>query len=385
MTIEPDHSGILVKTEGQATEHYESCWCYPIFAKDSDSIQSFEPITFPLPVSKNGKWGAIDKSGKKVLDFNFSNPVLITEQGKVKLENFEWKNQQWEVVDTAFLTVIDSNGTVQEKIRVLDVYKGTFLASKDNYFWGLLDSELKTIFPFEYTSSHFQGKQFRFNPKGYITFRENKAEGLHGVVNHKGEVIIPFKWKLLSYLIEDEAHIYAANEHKKRGYIDINGRTVLPFIYEHLPRVLKDSNLVKTKDYTFFLNAQLQQIGPKYQAFNKEGDVYFFKQNGKWGIMDEHFKIIVPNKYNSIMDGPRIKDNPDFRSYIVVENGKYGLTTLKGENIITPQFECLCGLGYYAPSGYYVEFKKGEVSYKYNEKGELVEKGGKSSGACFCE
>ena len=375
---------VMTSPDGDAT-NYETCWCYTKFDGKSDSIIGYEPIVYPLPMKRLGKWGAIDKEGKTVLDFEFSKPVLLTENGRVKLENFEWIDHEWQVKDTGFVHLLDSAGNIESTYRVVDVHQGTFIASPDNYYWGLLNSNLETLLDFKYTSSHFQGEDFRFNEKGYVTFRENKVEGLHGVVNHKGEVIIPFKWKLLSYIITDENRIYAANEQKRRGYIDIHGRTVLPFIYEHLPRVVRDSNLVKTKDYTFFLDESLNQIGPKYQAFNKEGDVYFFKRNGKWGVMNENFEIIIPNTYTSIMDGPRLKDDPDFRSYIVVENGKYGLTTLKGENIIRPQFDCLCGLGYYAPSNYYVEFKKDDVSYKYNHKGELVEKGGKSGGACFCE
>ena len=383
LKIVADSSHFFVSTNTN-TLVIDDCWCFEK-ADNEEKITHLEPITYPLPVKHNGRWKFMNEDAQLLRRGSFDHPTLLTDKGLVRLENFEWINNHWTVKDTAFLHILDSAGQIKGTYRVVDVYKGTFLASSDNYFWGLLDSKMNTLVDFKYTSSHYQGENFRFNEKGYVTLRENKADGLNGVVDYKGNVILPFKWKLLSYVINDEDHIYAMNEYKKRGYIDIHGRTVLPFIYEHIPRELSDSNLVKTKDYTYFLDKGLNQIGPKYQAFNKEGNVYFFKRNGKWGVMDRNFEIIIPNKYSSIMDGPRLKDNPDFKSYIVVENGKYGLTTLKGENIIKPNYDCLCGLSYYAPADYYIEFKKDEVSYKFDHKGELIKKGGKSDAVCFCE
>jgi hypothetical protein len=61
------------------------------------------------------------------------------------------------------------------------------------------------------------------------------------------------------------------------------------------------------------------------------------------------------------------------------------MITPTGESIIKPLYECLCGLSYYAPDAYYIEFQKAGVSYKFNEEGELIEKGGKAGGHCFCE
>jgi hypothetical protein len=363
----------------------ENCWCYPSKYDSLGNPTELKAITYPLPVKKNGKWGAVDKEGNVVHDFTSEEPRLFTKDGSVLLKNFSIKNHEWSVQEESELLLLDSSGNVHSKYFVEDVYKGTFLASGDRDSWGLVDSELDIILPMKYIGAHHEGEQFRFSTKGYLSIRENKPESRFGAVNYKGKTIIPFKWKLISYVIEDEDHIYVMNEYLKRGYINIKGQTTLPFIYDKIPRELTDSNMVVTEKYTYFLDKNLKQIGPKYEAFERKGDLYFYKRNGLWGIMDLEYETIIPHQYSSIMDGPRIKGNKDFRCYIVVKNGLYGLITPEGENIIKPYYECLCGLSYYAPEGYYVEFQKANVSYKFDEKGELIEKGGKPGGHCFCE
>ena len=364
----------------------ENCWCYPSKIDSLGQVTELKPIIYPLPLQKNGLWGAVDKEGNIVQDFISNDPVLITTHGKVILKNFTIKDHYWDVTGDSYLSVLDSTGNEIKQYKVQDIYKGTFLASEDGDSWGLLNSSMSELLPFKYIGAHHEeGEQFEFSSKGYLSLRENKAESRFGAVNYLGKTIIPFKWKLISYIIEDEEHIYVMNEYLKRGYINIKGQTTLPFIYEKIPRVLTDSNMVVTEKYTCFLDKNLKQIGPKYQAFEKKGDLYFYKRDGKWGIMDENLKVIIPYQYSSIIDGPRIKDNPDFKCYVVVKNGHYGLITTDGETIIKPEYECLCGLSYYAPEGYYIEFQKAEVSYKFNEKGELIEKGGKPGGYCFCE
>ncbi|MBD3637040.1 MAG: WG repeat-containing protein [Crocinitomicaceae bacterium] len=368
-----------------AIQELEACWCYPVYKKDTDTVFSLKAITYPLPVKKSGLWGLINKQGVKVGDFNSNEPYLMTDSGKVKLLGFELENYQWKATDKSALSILDSNGTEKTKYYVASVYRGSFIASKDKKFWGMLNSEMKTLVDFNYAPSHHEGEDFHFSDKGYMTLRENKPGGLNGVVNYKGRVLIPFKWRLLSYVVKDEDYIYAMNDYFKRGYINIKGQTTLPFIYDMLPREITDSNQISTEKYTWFADEDLNQIGPKYQAYEQKGKLYFYKLDGKWGIKDINNKTIIPNIYSSIMDGPRIKDDKDFKCYIVVKNGKYGLINLDGSEIIKPAYDCLCGLNYYAPSGYYIEFKKDNVSYKFSKTGELVEKGGKSGGNCFCE
>ncbi|MBK6524300.1 MAG: hypothetical protein IPG07_01385 [Crocinitomicaceae bacterium] len=84
---------------------------------------------------------------------------------------------------------------------------------------------------------------------------------------------------------------------------------VVPLKYETCPMFLGPKNLVADENYTWFVNEKFEAISQKYQALEREGNVYFFKQNGKWGVADVDLKVIVPNVYSSIEYGPRLKAN----------------------------------------------------------------------------
>ncbi|MEO9531237.1 MAG: hypothetical protein ABJG68_12065 [Crocinitomicaceae bacterium] len=364
---------------------FEACWC-DISKEDSlGNPIILKPFTFPVPVKLNNEWKLLSKEGEIINDYTSTVPYIQKGGSIYELNGFYNNNHRWSVDSSSVLEQIDTLGTTTQVYYVQDIHKGTFLLTKDKLSWGMLNSEMKEILPFEYIAAHHENEQFHFSTKGYLSIRKNEVGSLFGAVDYKGKTIIPFKWKLISYVIEDEDHIYVMNEYLKRGYINIKGQTTLNFIYEKIPRILSDSNFVQTKDYVYFLDRNLKQIGPKYGSFERKGDVYFYQKDRKWGVMDLNYKPIIPNIYSSIMDGPRLKGNPDFKCYIVVKNGLYGLVTLEGENIIKPAYECLCGLSYFAPSSYYIEFKKADVSYKFDQDGNLIEKGGVGSKACFCE
>ncbi len=365
---------------------FQNCFCEVGETDSTGNIISLSPSFFPVPVQMNQDWGVLTKEGEFIKNNQNSAVADVhTTAGELYLEGFNWGNHQPQLGESPVLNLLDSNGVSARKLYVNDFFKNSFLVSEDQKSWGIVDAELKELLPLQYIAAHHEGEFFKFSSKGYLSLRKNEAGSLFGAVNYKGKTVIPFKWKLISYIIEDEDHIYVMNEYLKRGYINIKGQTTLPFKFKKLPRELSDSNMVETEHYTYFIDKDLKQIGPKYQAFEKKGDRIFYKKENRWGVLDAQNKEVIPCIYSSIMDGPRLKEDPSFKCYIVVKNGMYGLITTEGEEIIKPGYGCLCGLSYFAPSNYYIEFKKDDISYKFDHKGQLVEKGGKGSMACFCE
>jgi hypothetical protein len=378
---------LLINKDGTSLNKavFEECWCGISKVDSTGRPTILDPYTFPVPVKLNGDWMLLSEEGELKSEYKSIVPYLKAGSDKYELNGFSSNNYKWLVDSSAVIKQMDTLGLVSQLYKVQDIYKGTFLLTKDERSWGMLNSKLEEVLPFEYIAAHHKKEQFHFSTNGYLSIRKNEAGSSFGAVDYKGETIIPFKWKLISYVIEDEDHIYVMNQYLKRGYINIEGQTTLSFIYEKIPRVLADSNFVQTKDYVCFLDKNLKQLGPKYDAFEKKGDVYFYQKDRKWGILDLNYQAIIPSIYSSIMDGPRLKDDPSFKCYIVVKNGLYGLITLDGKEIIKPTYECLCGLSYFAPTSYYIEFKKSDVSYKFDQTGTLIEKGGTGSRACFCE
>lgn len=364
---------------------FESCWCAPVYGDSSSAVEALRPLIFPVPVQYNGKWGTLDREGHFSRLARAANwPYFSTAKGVVQMEAFTTTTYPWRAEQGAAITLLDSSWHARQKWWVKDAYATTFLVSEDGYFWGLIDTALAVVVPFEYTASHHLGEQFRFSANGYLTLRENKAEGLHGVVDYRGTTVLPFQWKLLSYVIEDEQHIYAMDESSKRGYLNIEGEVVFPFVFERLPRTIGKVNEVVTEHHIWLVDEQLQPITPKYQALERKQDRYFFKQDDRWGVMNQQLDVLISPLYDAIMDGPRMRGNRDFRSYVVVQNGRYGLIDPSGTTLIAAEYDCLCGLGYYAPDDYYVELQREHTGYRFDERGNLLGKSTKSGDGCLC-
>lgn len=278
---------------------------------------------------------------------------------------------------------MDSLKNVDTTFFVMDEYKGSYLVSPDNVTFGIYSSDFKVLLPIKYEPIQYRMLNFRFNPSGLVSF-ENPAINKSGVVNYLGKTVVSFSYDWVNDYIWDDNFIFAQND-KKRGFVNSSNQIVVPLRYEMLPERLTDTNRVSDENYTWYVNSKFVTISPKYQELSKEGDVFFFKKDGKWGVMDLTWKIIIPNVYGSIEYGPRLKTDPAFKCYYAVKNGKYGMMALDGTVIIPFEYECICGISYYAPDNYYIEFKKAGTLYRYDHTGKLIEKVAGAGKGCLCE
>ena len=102
------------------------------------------------------------------------------------MKRFYSEDYQWKVEVSAVLEKSDTFWTTVQVFKIQEIFKGTCLASKDEKSWGLLNSKLEIILPFEYIAEHHDEKEFRFSSKGYLSTRKNEAGSLFGAVNYKG-------------------------------------------------------------------------------------------------------------------------------------------------------------------------------------------------------
>jgi len=118
-----------------------------------------------------------------------------------------------------------------------------------------------------------------------------------GVINRKGEVIIPFLYDELY----GSRNGYLAYLNRKAGFIDLKGSIIVPLLYDN----------IETR-YDSFLNVQV---------------------NGKWGVINNLNKLMVPTIYdkiaNAFIDG----------LLAVKNNGRWGFVNAKGQVIIPVKYE----------------------------------------------
>lgn len=364
---------------------YDKCWCELVYAKDSSLLflEGKKTQRGTYPVRKGTKWGAIDAQGKEVQAFQFDGPFEARKSGHfLVFSNLKDSIDILHYKVGSVITRLDSTLQADTSFYVMDDYKGHYLVSADKIKFGIVNADFKLLLPMKYESVTYKMLNFRFNPSGLLPL-ENELDKC-GVVNYTGKTVVSFNYEWMNDYVWNDNFIFVQNG-KKKGFINSSNVIVVPMKYETLPMILTSKNLVADENYTWFVNEKFETISQKYQALEKEGNVYFFKQNYKWGVMDLEMKIIVPNLYTSIEYGPRLKADASFKCYYAVKNGKYGLISLQNEVIVPFEYECLCGLSYYAPDNYYIEFKKAGSLYRFDHTGKLVEKVTGEGKACLCE
>ncbi len=369
---------------------YESCWCEIV---QNDSSGEFGSYIYPkskrtsIAVKKDGKWGAINSKGEVVSDFVYDAPVIpLKNESYGLITNTEEVNLTNHITPDTKIEIHDTSNADPLIYHVQDEYKGNFLVSEDELYYGIVNGDLKILLPLKYRSILHEKEQFYFNPSGLLTLKKSlKEDSKCGMVNYQGKIIFPFKYDFISDYISNEEGIFV-QINDNRGFVDKNGTVMLPMRYKKLPYVLSDTLLIADDKYTFFINMDYTVVGgKKYQALDKKDSLYYFKRNDKWGVMNQDLEVIIPNQYESITDAPRIPGKPDFKCYVVVKNNKYGVISLTGEEIIPCEYNCMCSLGYFSPEGYFIEFKNGNTSYKFDENGELIEKAPSTNDRCLCE
>lgn len=102
---------------------------------------------------------------------------------------------------------------------------------------------------------------------------------LYGLMNYKGEIVLDTMYRRLELAIGCENLATVQNKELKYGVIDLNGNIIVPFgKYDYIDGFDKGFARVIVRKQT---NGQ---IGP----------------NGKWGVIDEQGKEVLPAEYDNI-------------------------------------------------------------------------------------
>lgn len=119
---------------------------------------------------------------------------------------------------------------------------------------------------------------------------------LYGLMNYKGEIVLDTMYRWLDLAIGCGNLVTVQNKELKYGVIDLNGNVIVPFgRYDYIDGFDKGFARVIVRKQT---NGQ---IGP----------------NGKWGVIDEQGKEVLPAEYDNIWN---FYGKP-YDSIVVVRNG----------------------------------------------------------------
>ena len=296
-----------------------------------------EELIYQYFVMYSGKTaGVIDRTGKLIIEAKYQD-IFIPNQSKdvffayIDDDNYKILNKDGEEIfkdydDITYLETSEPTELVLEK---------NVLRYKENNMYGLMDLDGNKI-----TDAIYEKVSSLTNKPGNISV---KKEGLFGVLNSKGEEIIPIKYNSISG--DDfclEAYGYALSGYIVSiktdtgimyGYIDYNGNEILKPEFETITRVLE---------------------------YDDKDDIYLVvRNNGKKGVF-KNGKQIIDFEFQSI------NYSNTSNVFIVEKTGKYGFFTNKGNEILSPKYSK------YQLAGNYISVQNDGENKLFDLNGNLI-------------
>ena len=172
------------------------------------------------------------------------------------------------------------------------------------------------------------------------------TEGKHGVINTKGEYVIPPIYDDIGFLSDDEEPFYVEKSDGNYIYIDETGKQVIDDMYEEA--------------YSFLGGFAVVRKNGRYHVINHVGDILAevdgpleldrFSDlavlpdgNGKYGAIDTSGNLLIPYEYDSISQA-------DDKGNLIVElDGFYGIIDRNGNAIVPIKYRSIrraddCGI-----------------------------------------
>lgn len=156
-----------------------------------------------------------------------------------------------------------------------------------------------------------------------------------GIINFKNEIIIPHEY---DYFGGFNNKYIVATKNNKEGVIDFNNRTIVNFSYK---LIFFTDNTFQTRDslkeITFLDSNNSNFLNKK---FSEVYQIELYKvlkvcKNGKYGLYDNFWNLIVPIKYEDI--GESIRNG----IFLAKMNGKYDLYDTLGNNITKAGYDLI--------------------------------------------
>jgi len=263
---------------------------YYLFKNNKLSPLAKEPETKKEKVTKivtiNKKQGIKDKNGKllvackyqKIIEFD-STSFIYFEKGKFVL---------------AQINKATTNPVKYQHLVYINDYD-VILAEKDNK-WGLITNKGEIKVPFEYD---------RLLPYNKTLFKLDIDDSSYYLLCNS---YFDFFSDSLTNLSSLPSKSFYAIKNNKVGYIDASGKEVIPIMYEDIYRFYNNTALAFNSEKYSIIDATNKEIYSLNRSKNdsvyrlyKTG--YVTKISGKYGVISAQGKPILPNEYDSIIDG----------------------------------------------------------------------------------
>ncbi|KNY27228.1 WG repeat-containing protein [Pseudobacteroides cellulosolvens] len=268
---------------------------------EHDELSEMRGNDLTCGISKDGKWGLINRKGEWVIPITYDSLKENTPMGESETGVAQYsggiaaakKNGKW--------GIIDIQGRLITPIEYENAFVDDGFASvMKNGKWGSVDKEGKIIIPFEYDG-------IRGYSEGRIFVRKS---GFWGIVDSDGKSVAP--------LIYDNIYPFkngyaVVEKNSKRGLVKLDGSVALPAVYDDI-WAGETINMASVKSGDKWGYAKLiETVGEDTKALTKASAIdkkYINMQIGNPNANLSAFLTQIDKNDKNVV--PIIKDNRTF-------------------------------------------------------------------------
>lgn len=239
-------------------------------------------------VDGKGKAGFIDSRGKYVIgpQFNSSYGCYTKFHGGLAVVSVGQKYRDRKLINEEKWGYIDRNGkfTVLPDIEFANGFRDGLASVRKNGRMGFINTSFQTVIPFKFKSAgNFYDGRARvelMNGRRYYIDRTGKVLFSRGGEFQEGKAFVKRRGKY--------------------GFMDVNGRTIVPFIYQNANHFGNGLAGVKIGSRWGFVDEKGRLvISPQFEEVGVFAEnLVAVKIKGKWGFADRTGKVVIPPQFD---------------------------------------------------------------------------------------
>ena len=222
--------------------------------------------------------------------------------------------------------------------KTIPLFRAGYAVLKKDGKYGIVDKKGNTVIPFEHeTLSHF------LTSKNYAAIGKTlSGKIMYGLISMQNKVTIPMEYESLTL----DSNLVVVRKNGKYGLMDVTGRVLLPNEYTDLASYSKDRALRAEKDgkYGFIDlagNWLFEKSKSVYQLYGCSNGMISCKVNNKYGYLDLKGEEVIVTKYDLAdpfySELARVGKKSPTSSSVTL----YGYVDKKGNEVVPLKFESL--------------------------------------------
>lgn len=303
----------------------------PLICEESTSNIPFEKSV--LKYKKDGKYGIIDFSGKRITKAIYDDieslkyregSLIVKQADKYGVINIKGK----EILKIQYDEIKSDEYYTEEN----DYQEAGFVVqnkTEDGYRYGYLDKNGKEVLEIKYNEIQ-RITDIKENKDAYLLTSKN---GKYGVTQNK-KVIIENSYEEIEY--NKTSKIFIVQKNSKQGVISQEGKEILPIEYDY---ILCTGNKITTKkdEIVEIYNTKGEKQSSKYDNILDTGNeeyIITIDNNDQFGVINKNGQTLIKNEYQYIEYA--------FANYfIVTQDGKVGVINTNNEIKIKPNYDTI--------------------------------------------